>query len=264
MASNTVPQIAVSQPRQSWWASLVILCAILGALLGLSVKSRDVIRRQQLPADNYAGLSVAYQFLKQKDSDDTRLIADQRQRVTDLEKGTSSESEKDKALLADLQQAKFAAGMTAVAGPGVIVTLNDSKKPYPAASQIPGMAPPNIIHDIDINQTVNELKAAGAEAVSVNSQRLIATSPIRCAGPTVFVNNTAQTPPYKIQAIGNAKTLQEALNLPGGEADQLRAFDPAMFTVQTVPRLVLPASPGPPPPTYAHSISDTYTATGGN
>ncbi len=266
MASNTVSQIAVSQPRQSWWASLVLLCAILGALLGLSVKSRDVIRRQQLPADNYAGLSVAYQFLKQKDADDTRLIASESQRVADLERGTSSESTKDRALLADLQQAKFAAGLTTVAGPGVVVTLNDSKKPIPPTMQIPGMAPPNIIHDTDINQVVNELKAAGAEAVSVNSQRLIATSPIRCAGPTVFVNNTAQTPPYVIRAIGDAGTLQTAINLPGGVGDQLRQFDPAMIAVQTATHLVLPASSGPPPPRYAKPVAGTGTdtdATGG-
>ena len=262
MATNTVPQAAVSQPRQSWWASLVLLCAVLGALLGLSVKSRDVIRRQQLPADNYAGLSVAYQFLKQKDADDARLIASQSQRVADLEKGSSSETEKDRALLADLQQAKFAAGMTAVAGPGVIVTLNDSKKPYPVNVQIPGMAPPNLIHDFDINQVVNELKAAGAEAVSVNSQRLIAISPIRCAGPTVFVNNTAQTPPYVIRAVGDAATLQTALNLPGGEADQLRQFDPNEIKIQMAAHLVLPASPGPPPPRYARPVADTATGGG--
>ena len=55
MVTNVPPQKVTSQPRQSWWASLLILCAILGALLGLSFKSRDMIRRQGIPADNYPG-----------------------------------------------------------------------------------------------------------------------------------------------------------------------------------------------------------------
>lgn len=267
MASNTVDpvsQIAVSRPRQSWWTSLVVLCAILGMLLGLSVKLRNEVRRQDVPADNYAGLTVAYRFLKQKNSDDARLISQLNQQVTDLEKGTTSNSRKDRALLTDLQQAKFAAGMTAVEGPGVIVTLNDSKKAIPASEQIPGMAPPNLIHDTDINAVVNELKAAQAEAISINGQRLIATSPVRCAGPTVFVNETAQTPPYVIRAIGKPDTLATAINLPGGVGDSIRAFDPAMLTVQTSPRLVLPASPGPPPPTYAKPIANTDAGAAGS
>ena len=115
--------------------------------------------------------------------------------------------------------------------------------------------PVNIIHDTDINAVVNELKAAGAEAISINSQRLIASSPVRCAGPTVFVNTTAQTPPYVIRAIGDAPTLQAAINLPGGVGDQIRAFDPAMLKVQTAARVVVPASPGPPPPKYARPLT---------
>ena len=110
-------------------------------------------------------------------------------------------------------------------GPGIIVTLNDSKLPYPKdmpPGVLPGMAPENIIHDTDINQTVNELKTAGAEAISVNDQRLVATSPVRCAGPTVYVNNTMAAPPFVIKAIGDAKTLQAALNISGGEVDQIK------------------------------------------
>ena len=66
MVTNVPPQKVVSQPRQSWWASLLILCAVLGALLGLSFKSRDMIRRQSIPADNYPALSQDYLIVKQQ------------------------------------------------------------------------------------------------------------------------------------------------------------------------------------------------------
>jgi uncharacterized protein YlxW (UPF0749 family) len=113
---------------------------------------------------------------------------------------------------------------------------------------------PGLIHDSDINQTVNELKAAGAEAISINDQRLVAMSPIRCAGPTVLVNNVPQPPPYVIRAIGNGKTLQAAMNLPGGIADQLRGMDPAMIKMDQSAHLVISAYSGPTQPKYAKPV----------
>ena len=94
-----------------------------------------------------------------------------------------------------LSQARLLAGLTPVQGPGVVVTLNDSKKKMPAQLP-PGMAPPNLIYNSDINQVVNELKAAGAEAIAINGQRLVATSYIRPAGPTILINSTPTVPPY--------------------------------------------------------------------
>ena len=71
-------------------------------------------------------------------------------------------------------------------------------------------------------KVINELKAAGAEALSVNEQRLIATSEIRCAGPTVSVNNQRSSPPYVIKAIGDPKTLDAALKMRGGVVETLK------------------------------------------
>ncbi len=160
------------------------------------------------------------------------------------------------ALDQQIGQAQFLAGLTPVQGPGVVVTLRDSKKPFAFPKGIPaGMALPNIIHDTDINQVVNELRAAGAEAIAVNNQRLVATSAVRCAGPTVYVNNTPQEPPYVVQAIGNPKTLAGTLNIPGGIAAQITAYDKAMFTVQQATTLTLPAYAGGSKPHYAKLVS---------
>ena len=150
---------------------------------------------------------------------------------------------------APLAQARFLAGLTPVQGPGVVVTLTDSKKqPIKMPS---GLTPPNLIHGTDINQVVNELKAAGAEAISVNGQRLVATSAVRNAGPTIFVNNTPEAASYTIKAIGDSKTLAGALDMQGGIASQLKSFDPAMFSVQEAPTLMLPAYTGTDTPRYA-------------
>jgi len=153
-----------------------------------------------------------------------------------------------------LGEARFLAGLTPVQGPGVVVTLNDSKR-HLSGKLPPGMAPPNIIHDTDVNQVVNELKAAGAEAVAINDQRLVAVSPIRGVGPTIMVNFIPQAPPFVIKAIGSSKAMTTAMNLPGGVAGQIRSYDPAMFSVREAGTLTLPAYSGTGEPRYAKPIS---------
>ncbi len=225
------------------------LCGLLGAMLGLSVKTQTA-KQQQDKLDRLQGSEV----LIKANTGLQRRIA-QLQKDNDLlAKSAPSDTERLKLLSKQNEKAQFLAGLTDVKGPGIVVTLNDSKIPLPAGmpAGVLGASPPNIIHDIDINQVVNELKATGAEAISVNDQRLVAVSPIRCAGPTVFVNNTLQTPPYVIKAIGSPKNLATALNMSGGIMQQIRTYDPAMFKVEKSTKpLVIPAYSGGIEPKYA-------------
>lgn len=120
-------------------------------------------------------------------------------------------------LISDL---KMQACMTALVGEGVKVILHDSEKVASAAEN------PNtyIIHDDDLLRVVNELRAAGAEAISINGQRLTALSEIRCAGPTLSVNNVRSSAPFEICAIGDKKTLNNAITMRGGVADTLNVW----------------------------------------
>jgi uncharacterized protein YlxW (UPF0749 family) len=247
-----------SSERWSWWTSLFVLCAILGALMGLSFKTQNRVLQQNLPSNNYNGLAERYIILKQAVADRELTIKTLQREKQALLSGTATDSSQVKLLAENLKQADALAGLTAQQGPGLVVTLNDG--PHPAGAPA-AVIMATMIHDTDINQTVNELKAAGAEAVSVNDQRLVATSPIRCAGPTVLVNNVPQPPPYVIRAIGNPKTMQIALNLPGGVAESLRALDPTMLAMQMKTQIVVPAYSGPTQPKYARPVLDT-AATG--
>ena len=97
--------------------------------------------------------------------------------------------------------------MVPAEGQGVTITIDDSKTKSKAGEN------PNLylIHDDDLLKVINELKAAGAEAISINEQRLIATSEIRCAGPTLSVNNIRSAPPYEIKAIGEDVLLKSTI-----------------------------------------------------
>ncbi len=237
---------APKQDRRTWWMTLFLLCAILGAMLGLSVRTQTVKQIQEKAAQMQGS-----EVLLRENTDLQRRVAQLQKDNSQFAVSAPSDTARIKLLSKDLANAQFLAGLTDVKGPGVIITMDDSKLPYP--KDMPSSIPPqNIIHDNDIGQVVNELRASGAEAISVNDQRLVAVSPIRCAGPTIFINNTPQTPPYVIKAIGNPTILTTAINISGGMASIFKGFDPAMFKIEKAAKpLIVPAYTGGIDPKYA-------------
>ena len=123
----------------------------------------------------------------------------------------STDNQQDKDLL------RYRAALVPLEGEGVIVRMDDSTKPAKAGEN------PNlyVIHDDDLLRVVNELRAAGAEAIAINGQRLTGRSEIRCAGPTLSVNNVRSSAPFEIRAIGDKKSLENALRMRGGVAETL-------------------------------------------
>jgi uncharacterized protein YlxW (UPF0749 family) len=98
-----------------------------------------------------------------------------------------------------LRDVQVWAGTTAMSGPGLEVRLSDSRRDGKATE---ADREPSSVFDVDLQLVVNALWDAGGEAVAVNGQRLVATSPIRAAGETITVNFRPLVPPYKVEAIG--------------------------------------------------------------
>jgi len=92
-----------------------------------------------------------------------------------------------------------------VSGPGVQITLSDAPP-----GQIPEDATPNdlVIHQQDIEDTMNALWSGGAEAMTVQGVRVTSRTIIRCIGNVILVDGTSYSPPYVIQAIGDPATLR--------------------------------------------------------
>jgi len=111
----------------------------------------------------------------------------------------------------ELNKYDFNIGLTDVKGPGVIVSVADNPD-YGKAVDTREFNEDWIVHDTDILNLVWELKNAGAEAVSINNQRIIYKSDIYCGGPIIYVNGVELAPPYIIKAIGDMDTLKFALN----------------------------------------------------
>ena len=137
------------------------------------------------------------------------------------------------------REVKILAGITPLKGPGVIIRMDDSQQKSRTGEN------PNlyIIHDDDLLRVINELRAAGAEAICVNGERLTGVSEIRCAGPTLSVNNVRSAVPFEIRAIGDKNTLTNALKMRGGVQDTLKVWGIQM-EIATVDEVEIPAFKG--------------------
>ncbi|MCX6344099.1 MAG: DUF881 domain-containing protein [Armatimonadetes bacterium] len=123
-------------------------------------------------------------------------------------------------------------------GSGVQITLKDSPK-LRTSERNPQVVETFMVHDQDISNIVNELFAAGAEAITVNGELIGAMTSIRSVGPVIEVNNKRLAPPYKIAAIGDPMVLESAIKHQGGVADDLLLLD--MITVKKMKEVRVPA-----------------------
>ena len=118
-----------------------------------------------------------------------------------------------RSLLEDLQTElglqRARAGLVAVRGPGVRVTLTDSTRSWV------GRTDDLLIHDFDLRDVISLLWLGGAEAISVNGERVVHSTSVYCVGSTILVNDTRLAPPYVVLAIGDPDRLEATLRNPG-------------------------------------------------
>lgn len=142
-------------------------------------------------------------------------LSDQQQtldaQVTKLRDSLLGSSTSGKALLDQVAGLQAATAQTAVKGPGIVVTIADSK-PKQGGDPVGGVAPDitQLITDRDLQRVVNDLFAGGATAIAINGKRIGPTTAIRQAGGAILVDFLPVTSPYAVQAIGDANALQTA------------------------------------------------------
>ena len=223
-----------------WVWQITALCVVLGMLLALSLRTQRQAIESNEPT-RPAALRASYRILKSQNVELEKELSDYKGRVEKLVKNQAGRAGGTKEFTRVLDDTKMVAGTIPVHGPGIVVVLHDSPKRNPSETR-QDVVSDYIIHDRDIREIVNELFASGAEAISVNGQRLMANSSIRCVGPVVLVNLIQVAPPFVIKAIGKPETLENALKLPTGVADGLFLLD--MIEVTRMSYIVVPAYTG--------------------
>lgn len=215
------------RPRPHWIAAAVV--AVFGLLV--TVAAVQTSQGEDVRSASRASL------ITQIDAGRERLSTMQRQIVRLRESNIRLQSNLDdvtsRLQVAASREQRLAAttGFGAVTGPGIRVSVDD--------------APGTLVADRDLRLLVNGLWAAGAEAVTVNDQRLTARSAIRNSGDAIRVNNRSLSPPYVVEAIGEENTLQaDLMQTTTGLLfrDTVDAFG-FLMSMDNVDTLTMPAAP---------------------
>lgn len=219
--------------------SIALVCVILGFMLALQFRTTQDIR-SSLPNQRVEDLT---QRLMQVEKERSVL----ENQVRDLRQTSAND-----AITKDVENVKMGAGVVPLQGTGVTITVDDTKPTAPPSGKNPNLY---LIKDEDILKILNELRAAGSEAIAINNQRLIASSEVRTAGPFLSVNNKSLAAPYEIKVIGDPVTLENALKIRGGVIETLQ-FWGIQVAVKQQDIVQIPAFKGTFRFQYAQPVQD--------
>lgn len=146
----------------------------------------------------------------------SELAASETERLEELEAETAELRAQRDALVATLAEPAAgpdpavvaSVGRTAATGPGIHVELWDA----PTVGQDDVHPDDLVVHQQDIEAVMNALWAGGAEAMTVQGQRIVTTSGVRCVGNVLYLHGRTYSPPFVVEAIGDPAALAAALD----------------------------------------------------
>jgi uncharacterized protein YlxW (UPF0749 family) len=191
-------------------ASLFVFAAsiIIGILISLNINFNSTYNRVFLTTQQYQD---AYNQ-RNKLRNDLSNLQDRYEELSDklrkFEYGDKSTNNVIQEIQSELNNNKQILGQTDVEGQGILITLRDISNDLFYSEDDPFILD-KIVHNYDIIYVINDLRNAGAEAISVNGQRVIDRSEVICDGPLLNINGVKIASPFYISAIGNKEVLRK-------------------------------------------------------
>ena len=204
--------------------AVAVVCLVLGIVVSIQFRT---VKQGVGPVSEYRARELAAQLKKVREENVKlqNVKNDYESKIKEFEDTASQGSAYAKILKDELDQARILAGIEDVEGPGITVVVDDLK--FSEKVNYP------LISYSMLLELLNELNAAGAEAVSINEQRIISTSEIRqIGGIHININTVSFAPPFVFKAIGDPKTLEAALRLREGIAEKLENSGVAVTITQ--------------------------------
>ena len=201
--------------KEKWHVVVIgVLCFIIAASICVQYRSvQSYITTGKASVQSMTENKLRDQVLKEQENYNKLNIQMQiaQQQLEDLRKTSASNSEEAKNLEEELSEYNRLLGYTDVTGKGIVITLQDSDSTG------------DLIHYIDLVEVVNELFNQGADAVSINNQRIISTTAISCNGNVVKINNEKVSVPFVIKAIGSPTELYSTMLRPNAYLDFMKS-----------------------------------------
>lgn len=188
--------------------TMLIMCFIIVYTICIQFKTVDKIDVSEIETMRETELRESLASWKQQYEQATKELNANNDRIKEYNKRIESNDEAGELLEEELQNAKMLLGLTDVQGTGIVITLSDNNE--------------TSVISTDLLDLINELNSAGAEAISINNQRIISMTDIVDVDEFVLVNGERIASPYTIKAIGDITYLQSALSIKNGFVDNYK------------------------------------------
>lgn len=220
--------------------ALLVPALLFGFLVAAQWQTQ--LERSQITVRHNAPLTDAARSLQAEQSTLKTQLAELRAQLDLIQANASTQSGTTRELQARIDELKSRAGLTALAGEGVVVDLDDAKQSSAGAKDLDKSS----CHATDLTDIVNTAWRGSAQAVAINDERIVGTSSVYCVGATIMVNGALMSPPFRIAAIGRQDQLLGAFQDPAQLRDikqrsELRGLG---FRVSRASALQLPAYSG--------------------
>ncbi|WP_425506634.1 DUF881 domain-containing protein [Streptomyces rectiverticillatus] len=217
--------------------TVAVLLCVLG--LGLAIQVRSTSDNSALRGARQEDLVRILDELDNR----TKRLEDEKRRLenqrTELESSSNQAAEARKQTAQKEQQLAILAGTVRAQGPGIELTVSDPK---------------NAVESDKLLDTLQELRAAGAEAIQINDVRIAADTYFSGAAGKVEIDGKKVSQPYRFKVIGKPQDLEPALNIPGGVVQTLEK-EQAGVTVRRSEKIIVDALRPAKRPDYARSSS---------
>lgn len=229
--------VAVLWPPRVSRAQLIVALLLFVLGLGLAIQVRSNSDNSALRGARQEDLVRILDELDNR----TQRLEDEKQRLedqrTELENSSDQAEEARKQTVQKEQQLGILAGTVAAQGPGITLTVQD---------------PSGTVESDMLLDAIQELRAAGAEAIQVNDIRVVADTYFTGTGADIEVDGKPVKAPYRFKVIGKPQDLEPALNIPGGVVQTLEK-EQATATVARSQKIVVDALRPAKRPDYARS-----------
>jgi uncharacterized protein YlxW (UPF0749 family) len=226
--------------RSAFGALAIVLCLVLG--IAIVTQARQTRSGDSLETARPADLLVLLDSLRQREATLNSEVTDLQNTLNSLQASGNTDQAAIQSAQAKLAALSILVGAVGATGRGVTLTIDDPG---------PGVAPEAML------DVVNELRAAGAEAIEINdahdSVRVGVDTWVVGVPGSLTIDNKTLSPPYSILAIGDPPTLAAAMNIPGGAEDSVKRVG-ARMSVQQSDRVDVTTLRQPKPHQYAQPV----------
>ena len=199
--------------------TLGIMCFLLTLLI--AVQYRTVKNANKVAGTEYNSELKTEVLIWKEKYEEVYEVLQRAEKVleTKREEATNNSTTSSK-VQKELKTLNSLIGTIDVNGNGIVITVSDNSNVTTETVGVFDNISNYLIHDRDLLILVNELKNAGAEAISINDERIINTTSITCDGNVILINGNKISSPFEIKAIGSQEALLGAIQRPGGYLEQ--------------------------------------------